>query len=277
MFHCIGDAYRPFVRYSQNIIEQNNIIEQGKKTNMTIHGLFHANVHASTKSTIPRKFRMYSGAVQALCCILALSTVSEAASEARVAVDLDHMEYSPHAVHNLDDRPNKRALWWPGWSPATCDVKETCLKCDSNRSHQEGSCLDPLNEVITTKEECRRVANKYIVAEKNTMYFSASLRAADVPILTINDGTHFPGGCFYYNDKIWLNKNVSSVGKCYNPASNEFPDWNKALTCFCSYDGSCLARARAVEDYKPAKSGANHTFNAVVVAFISFVATIVFY
>ena len=243
--------------------------------NTTNHCPSHTNAHAFPKNTIPRGFRTYGGAVQALFCILALATVSEAATEPVVRMDFETMVSSPLTSTTIlypgHDRPYKRALWWPGWSPATCDVKETCVKCDTYRSqHPESSCLDPLNELITTEEECKRVAEKYIVAEKDSMYFSASLRVPDVSVQMINNHTHFPRGCFYFNDTLWLNKNDSSVVKCHNS------NWNKQLTCFCSYPGSCVARAKAMEDYKPAKSGANHTFNVVVVAFISFVATVMF-
>lgn len=148
-----------------------------------------------------------------------------------------------------------------------------CRKCDSTRTPNatDSTCLDPVDEVIKTKEECKRVAAKYIAAEgytKNSFLVGRDghLFVKEVAVWTVNH-TEFPRGCFYYDDKVCLNKNNASVAKCYNP------EWDKQVTCFCSYDGSCLTRAREVEDYKPAENVATNASTPWVIVLVALAAS----
>lgn len=242
-----------------------------------------------TQYPIPHVFTANTSVHQALRCALAIvlvSTVSASAAELPALVPGHGMPDSNRTAlvpgrSMLDskrttivqsDRPNSRRLWWPGWTAATCDSSDMCRKCDSTRrpNATDSTCLDPVDEVIKTKEECKRVAAKYIAAEKFTKNSflvgrDGHLFVKEVAVWIVNH-TEFPRGCFYYDDKVWLNKNNASVAKCYNP------EWDKQVICFCSYDGSCLARAREVEDYKPADNSAVNISNTLAIAAVALAA-----
>lgn len=222
---------------------------------------------------IPHVPTAHTSAHQALRCALAIvivSTVSAAAGETPVLVPGD-MPDSNGLENRLISLNYSRSLWWPGWTAATCDSSDMCRKCDSSRRpNVKGStCVDPVDEVIKTKEECQRVAAKYI-AEENYTKMSAIFRQGcvhmqEIAVWIVNE-TNFPRGCFYYDDKLYLNKNIESEAKCYNP------EWDKQVICFCSYDGSCLARAREVEDYKPADNSAVNISNTLATAAVALAA-----